>query len=99
MTSMQPRWSLVTDSSVGVEGFYVDNVVIKALFVGCGTCLPTPTLVERFLAEGAGGGVDLRWSVSSQSDVEGWNVYRGYTAGGTALRFKRSTATRTRSLP
>jgi hypothetical protein len=85
MTSMQPRWSEVTDSSVGVEGFWVDNVVIKALFVGCGTCLPTPTLVQRFMAEPLDGAVELRWA-STSLDVAGWNVYRGWTEGGAYQR-------------
>src|SRR5207247_4306956 len=44
ITSMQPRWSLVTDSSVGIEGFWVDNVVIKALFVGCESFAPAAAL-------------------------------------------------------
>src|SRR5262249_29496766 len=86
MTSMQPRWSLVTDASVGVNGFWVDNVVIKALFVGCGPCAPTPTLVQRFEAAGVDGGVELTWAVSSATDVTGWNVYRGYTEGGAYQR-------------
>ena len=85
MTTMQPRWSEVTDSSVGIDGFWVDNVVIKALFVGCGTCLPTPTLVQRFMAEPVDGAVELRWT-SASLDVAGWNVYRGWTEGGAYQR-------------
>ena len=45
MISSQPRWSLVTDASVGGTGFWVDNVVISALFMGCGTCV-VPTAVD-----------------------------------------------------
>ena len=85
MTTMQPRWSEVTDSSVGIEGFWVDNVVIKALFVGCGTCLPTPALVQRFTAEPVDGAVELRWASASR-DIAGWNVYRGWTEGGAYQR-------------
>jgi hypothetical protein len=43
---------------------------------------PTATLVQRFGAAARGAGaVDLDWSARVESDILGWNLYRGGSAG------------------
>ncbi len=64
----------------------MDNVVIKALFVGCESFAPAATLVEPLDARPGDGGVELSWTVSSAADVRSLNVYRSYSEDGAYLR-------------
>lgn len=42
----------------------------------------TATVVERFEARRAGGGVELLWSARDGAEIVGWNLYRCATADG-----------------
>ncbi len=39
--TFQPRFSMASDQSVGASGVWVDNVLIKSVTMGCGSCTPT----------------------------------------------------------
>ncbi len=80
--SFQPYFDLATFGAVGGGGVWVDNVQVDALFVGCGSCNPTPALVAHFEARVAGEGVDLAWGSDAVGRISAWNLYRGASLEG-----------------
>lgn len=81
--TMQPRFDLTaTGGGVGGVGLWVDDVQITAYTLGCGTCVPTATLVQRFDAEPRGESLELRWSSSATDRIAGWNLDRSTSPSG-----------------
>ena len=75
--TLTPRFDLTTDDNTGITGVFVDNVVIKSLHLGCGTCTPTavaagparPFSVELAGANPFHGDTQLRYSIATKSAV------------------------------
>lgn len=84
--TLTPRFDLTTDSNTGMVGAWVDNVVIRAITMGCGSCQPVAALVQGFEASLAEGGVDLTWSSSATGSVTAWNLYRAEALDGSYAR-------------
>ena len=75
--SLEPRFDLTTDSNTGLVGATMDNVLIEALIVGCGSCTPLAEVEgdpRGFGLRLAGpspfsGGTSLRYSLSERAAV------------------------------
>jgi len=50
--SIRPQFDLTTDADTGEQGVWIDNIVIKGLALGCGTCTPAVSVGDAPLAAG-----------------------------------------------
>ncbi len=84
--TLQPRFDLTCDETVGATGQWVDNVKIVAYTLDCGPCNPTPVLVSRFEARSLRDAVLLFWRVEASGSFTGWNLYRSSAEEGPFTR-------------
>jgi hypothetical protein len=91
LTSIAGDTRIVVGNCPGSPGaFAPDDAIAGTSYTLAGNagCAPTATVVRRFTATPTAEGVELEWSVDPalQTDVTGWNVYRGGAADQVTMR-------------